>query len=184
MENGINIGAMNWMLSGWGMSRQGGVGGCWYKMAWIGTDTLNNLKISTEYSRAGTIHRYIDKSWSGSPRYYIDTDLSNVSIFQCESSELDQSCKLVCVIFKTSPRKCYTFVIHKAISLDKLTITEWSEVARHLTLNRITKIREVGRWHKTEFPIWHSVKSADFKAIFFHQNYIPSKIDFIKRIMF
>ena len=28
MENGTNIGATNWMLSGWGMSRQGGVGAC------------------------------------------------------------------------------------------------------------------------------------------------------------
>ena len=102
------------------------------------------MGFSHNTGRAGTIHQYIDRSRSGSPRY--NTDFSIVSIFHCESGLLDQSCELVCVIYKTSPGKYYN--------------TKWSEVARHPPLSRMSKIREVSGWHKTNQPILKPVFSS------------------------
>ena len=106
--------------------------------------------------RARTSHWYIDKSRSGSPRYPIDTDLSNVLIFQSESSSLDQSCKLVCVTYKTSPWKCYNTKCYFIGLADQNSAI--TEVARHLPLICMNKIGEITVWRKTEFPISHSVK--------------------------
>ena len=83
-------------------------------------------------------------------------DLSNVSIFQSKISFIDQSCKLVCVAYKTIPGKCYNTNRYFIVLADQNSAI--IEVVRHLLLSSMSKIREVTVWRKTEFPIWNRVK--------------------------
>ena len=65
-------------------------------------------------------------------------DLSNVLMFQSESSFLDQSCKLVCVTYKTSSGNFYNTKRYYIGLADQNTVI--IEVTRHLPLSRISKI--------------------------------------------
>ena len=128
--------------------------------------------------RAGTIHQFIDKSWSGSPWYRIKMDLSDGSIFQSESSLLNQSCKLVCVLWNQSRKVLWYKMLFIGLADH---ISAIIEVMRHLPLSRMIKIGEVTIWCKTEFPIWQcQISRLRSHFLSLKTAYISSKMILLK----